>query len=243
MSAGLPVPDEAEFPHPQPSAAQPYYVRDTQDWAIAQERMRHEQALYHVGEYALFVLMWHNEDLLAELVRRCPRCYGEAASRDRKIAEAYNQPEVARCPECFGTTFEGGFKAQIVRPAIFSDADEDERRQARGVTNPQGLSVESTPDFRVRSFDYVFRANGDRFQLRVPNRVTLRTGFAIPTQSGAAIGYNHARASLEDKTAVAYDIPPSPAILDSLLRQGRFHPEDFGDHEIIRAPLIPSTND
>lgn len=241
------------LPHPQtghPSSVdepsvQPYYVRDIQPWAIEQERMHHNQAVWTVGEYAMFVLMWHLEDFEAGLVRRCPKCYGTTAndSVKKKIAETYNQPEEHRCPVCFGTTFEGGFKAQIVRPAIFSDADEDEQKQARGVTNPQDLSVESTTDFRVRSGDYVFRATGDRYQLRVPNRVTLRTGFAVPHQSEAAIGYNHARANQESETSVAYIIPPSTASLEQLLIRGARVPEDFSSIEIVRAPLIPKGND
>lgn len=244
----VPIPDPYSGHLPNTSSephVQPYYVRDYQPWAIEQERMRHSQALWTLGEYTAFVLMWHIEDFTAGRVRRCPKCYGaDAASTTKaKIAATYNQAEEHRCPECFGTTFEGGFKAFIVRPAIFSDSDEDEQRQARGVMQPQGLSVESTPDFRVRSGDFAFRANGDRFQLRVPNRVTLRTGFAMPTQSDMAIGYNHARASLEDRTSVAYIIPPSEAVVSDLLARGARQPYDFGAHEVIRAPLIPPSND
>jgi hypothetical protein len=219
---------------------QPYYVRDTQSWAVDQERQRHSQALLTIGEYALFVLMWHINDQKAGLVSRCTKCYSISDPIKRKIAETYNQPEQHRCPSCFGTTFQGGYKAQIVRPAIFSDADEDEQKQARGVTNPQDLAVESTPDFRVRSGDYVFRATGDRYQLRVPNRVTVRTGFAVPHQSTAAIGYNHARASQEDQTSVAYIIPPDPDSLERLLTRGAHWPYDFRKYEVIRAPLIPN---
>lgn len=233
--------------HPQPGgprsedasvSAQPYYVRETQDWAIEQERLRHNQALFTVGEYALFMLMWHQRDHDAGLVARCTRCYGTSGVK-AKVAKAYGQPEQHRCPSCFGTSFEGGFKARIIRPSIFSDADEDEQKQARGVVKPQALSVESTTDFRVRSGDYVFRANGDRYQLRVPQRVTLRTGFTMPTQADAAIGYNHARANQEDPTSVAFLIPPSAAQLAEMLTQVARAPQTFAQHEIVRAPLIP----
>lgn len=224
-------------------SVQPYYVRDIQDWAIEQERMRHNQALYQVGEYCMFILMWHHQDFDAGLVARCSRCYSPADSVQNRIADTYNQPVQHRCPYCYGTTFEGGWKARIIRPAIFSDSDEDEQKQARGVTNPQDLSVESTTDFRIRSGDYVFRGNGDRFQLRVPQRVTLRTGFAAPTQSGMAIGYNHARANQEDLTSVAYIIPPTAAELSATLTLGSRVPYDFSTLETIKAPLIPPYND
>lgn len=231
-----------------PPVVQPYYVRDPQAFAIEQERQRHTQALYMVGEYAMFVLMWHNDDEIAGLVARCTDCYGTETmdSIKAKVAGAYNQPEQHKCPTCFGTTFEGGFKARIIRPAIFSDADEDEQKQAKGVMKPQDLSVESTTDFRVRSGDYVFRATGDRYYLRVPQRITLRTGFAVPHQSSAAIGYNHARASQEDRTSVAYTIPhnlnPTPT-LEDILTMGSRVPFDFDPYETIRGPLIPVGDD
>lgn len=225
------------------ATAQPYYVRDRQDWAVAQERQRHNQALFQVGEYAMFVLMWHVEDHEAGLVARCTRCSPRLDPVQSQIADTYKQPEQHKCPACYGTSFEGGYKARIIRPAIFSDADEDEQRVARGVTNPQALSVESTTDFRVRTMDYVFRSTGDRFQLRVPNRITLRTGFATPHQSSDAIGYNHARASQEDRTSVAYLIPPTEAETVAMLNRGARLPEDFSAVEVIRAPLIPLAND
>lgn len=241
-------------PIPEPSdpineaTAQPYYVREEQDWAVEQERQRHSQALYSYGEYAMFCLMWHVRDFEAGLVQRCSRCRGDGSNAVRVgIADAYNQPTQARCPNCYGTTFEGGFKAQIIRPCIFSDADEDEQKLARGVMNPQDLSVESTTDFRVRSGDYVFRATGDRFYLRVPNRLTLRTGFAVPHQSSMAIGYNHARANQEDRTSVAYDIlTPGidpPQTLVGLLNTANRIPIDFDNYEIIRGRLIPPEDD
>jgi hypothetical protein len=216
-------------------------VRERQQWAIDQERMRHNQALFTIGEYAMFALMWHLEDYNSGLVDRCSRCYGSSGSTTRVIAEAYAQPTQNRCPICFGTTFEGGYKNLLVRPAIFSDNDESEALQARGIVNPTNLSVESTVDFRVRSGDYVFRSSGDRFRLSVPERVTLRTGFSHPRQSDAAIGYNHAQAKYESPTAsVAYDIGPSAGQLRTILEQVSRFPETFEGFEDIRGPLIPA---
>ena len=189
--------------------------------------------------------MWHIADFQAGLVGRCEDCYGTYPHNEKKlrVAEVYAQPEEHRCPSCFGTTFEGGWKAQIIRPCIFSDADEDEQKQARGIMRPQDLSVESTTDFRVRTGDYVVRGTGDRFQLRVPQRVTLRTGFAIPHQTTAAIGYNHARASLEDPTSVVYIIAPPREQLDQVLSMAARFPIDFSAYETIKAPLVPIGDD
>lgn len=240
----IPIP----LPSPRPGGSQvthrPYYVRERQDWAVDQEHMRHNQALYQVGEYALFALMWHLQDFLAGLVGRCTRCYASDNPVQNRISKVYEQPTQNRCPVCFGTTFEGGYKALIIRPTIFSDTDEGEQLQQRGVTHPSDLDLESTTDFRVRTGDYVFRQTGDRYQLRVPNRITLRTGFGHPHQSTHAIGYNHARASYEDPSAsVAYDIPPGPEQLREVLSMSGQAPVDFSLFEVIRAPLIPIGDD
>jgi hypothetical protein len=240
----IPIPIPQEVPGPGDKITyQPYYVREQQDWAVQQEHLRHSEALYSLGEWAMFALMWHIQDFTAGLVTRCSRCWG-ADDKERRISEAYGQPQQNRCPICFGTTFEGGYKALIVRPAIFGDTDESEQVQARGVVHPSDLSVESTPDFRIRSGDYVFRTSGDRYFLRVPARVTLRSGFGHPHQSTTAIGYNHARASLEDPSAsVAYDIPPPNQTLLTLLSLAGKTPQDFAAYEDIRSPLVPVGDD
>lgn len=240
----MPVPIPAPVPGAEAAVvAQPYYVRDRQPWAVEQERQRHNQALWSVGENAMFALMWHIQDYQAGLVARCARCYatgGADTSVATRVASVYNQPTQNRCPDCYGTTFEGGYKALIVRPAIFSDTDESETFGARGVVHPDDVDIESTTDFRVRSGDYAFRANGDRFSLRVPQRITLRTGFSMPYQTQSSIGYNHARASIEDPNAsVAYDIGPTHAELHTILSMGQHLPADFSAFEVIRAPLIP----
>jgi hypothetical protein len=98
----------------------PFYLRPHQNWAIEQERYRHNQALYSVGEMVMFVLMWHVEDHLKGYVRRCPRCFN---GDDARAAKVYEQSTVNKCPMCYGTTFEGGVRAKIIRPAIITDSD------------------------------------------------------------------------------------------------------------------------
>lgn len=217
-----------------PAPFQPYYVRQPERWAVDQERQRHYQALYSIGEWTMFCLMWHLDDFEQNLVDRCPTCYTSS-----RYASAYGQPDRNKCPDCFGTTFEGGFRALIVRPAVFSDSDENQQYQARGVVSSDQLDMESTPDFRVRTGDYCFRSTGHRFYLRVPDRVTLRTGFATPYQRSMAVGYNHARASLEDRSSVAYTIPPVEKDLIEILNVSATEPLDFAAFEIVKSPLIP----
>lgn len=216
----------------------PYYIRESQGWAIEQERRRHNEALWYIGENTMFVLMWHLEDFQDNLVGRCPTCYESQGV----IATVYGQSDQYKCPDCFGTTFEGGFKALIVRPAIFSDSDEGETKSGRGVVHPQDLTIESTPDFRIRTGDYCFRVSGERYFMRVPERITLRTGFGHATQTETAIGYNHANAAVEDPDSVAYMIPPANDEVSQILNRASRIPRDWSTFEVIRAPLIPSSD-
>lgn len=219
---------------------QPFYVRKTQDWATSQERMRHTQALFTVGEPVVFVLMWKVEDFLAGLCVKCTRCSpvgGTLASREFAV---YEQPITATCPVCYGTTFLGGIRARIVRPAIVTDADEDERKGSRGVTRPESVTVESTNDFRSRQGDWMFRSDGSRWQLGHPSRIMLRTGYQAPTQQQMSIGYARISATREDASSVAYVIPPNPTLVQTLLQTPPGAWPSIVD-DVVNGPLIPPT--
>lgn len=220
---------------------QPFYVRQRQGWAIANERQRHVQALFTIGEPAMFTLMWKVEDFEAGLVTRCTRCRQDPDSIEGRIEAVYQQPLTATCPVCYGTTFEGGIRAQIIRPAIFTDTDEDERRSGRGVVRPENATVESTEDFRVRTGDFVFRHDGSRWQLGAPTRVQVRTGYEQPTQQATSIGYARIPANREDESSVAYVLPPTASQLTSILTQAGPFPNDMSQYETINGPLVPST--
>lgn len=215
-----------------------YYVRDPQRWAVDQEHYRHNQAIWMMGEYVMYALMWHIEDFNAGLVDRCHRCTTQLGS---KVFEAYGQSDRYDCPDCYGTTFERGIRCLIVRPAIMEDTDEGETHDRRGIPlgNTQ-LNVETTTDFRVRTLDYLFRQDGSRWQLRVPKRVTVRTGFEHPYQAQAAISYNNLTCAALDPADVAYKVGPySDADLKTILSGRTISPADFTQYEILNGPLIP----
>ena len=218
ISGGLAQPAPSLITH------QPYYVRQTQHWAVEQERQRHTQAIYQIGEPVLFVLMWKVEDYEAGLITKCPRCAERSDSIDARVAAVYKQPQTAKCPYCFGTTFYGGVRAKIRRPAIITDADEDERKSSRGVTHSEQTMVQTTDDFRARTGDYVFRLDGSRWQLGHPERVMLRTGFQHPSQAADSIGYARIPASREDKSSVAFEIPPNKTELRQFLQSPDHYP-------------------
>jgi hypothetical protein len=220
---------------------QNYYLRQRQNWAIEQEQQRHAQALYTVGEMACFVLMWHEIDFLRGLVQRCSTCYQTSDPLINRITQVYNQPTRNKCPDCFGTTFEGGFRARIVRPVIITDTDETEKPDRRGMVHTDDMQVETTWDFRSRNGDYLLRADGSRWRLSAPQRTTLRTGFAHPSQLGTAIAYSALRASYEEEGTVAYLLPPTDAgQLEAVLTTPATTPPNFAAFEILRGDLVPA---
>jgi hypothetical protein len=253
VASGLPLAVVAALPAPQPPPL-PAWQRDVEGWAVARQRLDHVQAMWQYGELACFALAWHVEDLRAGLTQRCYRCWqGDSDSAqmtaEQLIAQAYGQGNQYRCPVCYNTTFalpEGtsplpGLRALIVRPALWSEFDRAQTWQARGVYDSASVNVESTPDFRVRAGDWALRADGTRFALRAPRRVTLRTGFATPWQASAAIDYNMMNASLEDRQSSAYLIEV-PDGLASLLGTYTRVPADYAWAETVNAPLIPLEN-
>src|SRR6202012_4188862 len=121
-------------------------------------------------------------DFLRGLVQRCSTCYASTDPLANRITNVYNQPTRNKCPDCFGTTFEGGFRARMVRPVIINDTDETEKQDRRGTVHTDDIQVESTWDFRSRDGDYLLRADGSRWRLSAPMRTTLRTGFVYPSQ-------------------------------------------------------------
>lgn len=218
-----------------------YWLRQEEDWATYQERMRHAQALYQYGEYAMFVMMWSLIDFEKGLVGRCNRCYGSNGSQQHRIADVYNQPTQNECPDCYGTTFEGGIRAKIVRPSMWADLDEKEELANRGVVHPERVSVESTWDFRMRRGDFILRADGSRYRIPdSPQRVTLRTGYRHPEQAETSITYHRIEARYEEhKTVVALIPPTSSAALGEILNRTGYKPRLFDDVEVINGPLIP----
>lgn len=218
------------------------YVRDRQNWAVDQMRYRHDQALYRLGEYSIFYLMWSLLDLEAGLVTRCATCYGTPGTIQNAVATVYQQPKINKCPDCFGTTFEGGYRARIVRPSMWADNDESEKLDKRGVVHPESVGVETTWDFRMREGDYIIRADGSRWRLPAsPRRTTLRTGYDHPDQKHNSITYAQIQARFEEPGTVAYLLTPTDKVtIHTVLTQRSYTPQSFPAIELIRAPLIPT---
>lgn len=195
--------------------------------------MRHDGALYAYGEYAVFVLMWTPLDFAKGLVERCSLCM-----EDSIIAAAYGQADRALCPVCFGTTFEGGWKARLVRPSMWDDAEEQENQKTRGFVESNSAAVQSTSDFRMSNGDYIMRADGRRWQVKTISGANLSTGFGTTNRERTSIGFNYGQCALENDSDVSYIMPPTEAELRTLLDIPHGHgPMDFTAWEEIRGPV------
>ena len=215
-----------------------FSARDPQDWAVDQVRARHTDALFQWGEYDIFVLLWRAEDFEAGLVGRCPVCWGGGAAEAR-MAEAFRQPVRRDCLDCLGTTFEGGYKAKIVRPALWSLSAEADRSPVRGEASTRTAQVESSSDFRMRIGDYILRADNTRWQVQNYSPFYLSTGFQTATRERNIIGFNMGQVTEEDPSSVAFLIPPiGTAITDLLdISHVRF-PREFAEIEVYRGASL-----
>lgn len=235
------------------SIKQPFWQPVSQGWASDQISVAHSEALYRVGEYAMFVLMWNVGDFKAGLVGRCPICFGDPSSVAGRITAAYKQPTKERCVDildpagnvitrgCYGTTFEGGYRAKIIRPAIFTDSDPETTFGGKGEFVKDSMTLETTTDFFSHDGDYVFRANGSRLRCQEMNQLVLRSGFGSPGLPTQALGGVIPAAVREETSSVAFSIPPTSAKLTLLLNglpAGRHTPADLAVQDDLRGPLI-----
>lgn len=184
--------------------SQPMLAQRPQNWASRLLGSSHEEALFAYGEYGIFTLMWRPEDYANGLVDHCPVCFEGTKGRQ---AAAWQQPTKRECPNCFGTTFEGGYRAQIVRPMLMSDRQTVVADMREGTTETDTMQFETTSDFTFTLGDYVIRADNTRYQCDTKPEIVVRTGFDDP-QSHESLN-SAATAHLEAKTSVAYLIPPT----------------------------------
>lgn len=191
---------------------QPFSAAPLQTWSAQQVRTQQEEALYAFGELCLFTLMWRSFDFDAGLVDHCATCY---YGNENRQARAWQQPTRNECPDCFGTTFAGGFRAQIIRPTLISDRNPEVLDESRGETISETLSLETTGDFTMHQGDYVFRFDDTRYQAEEKRSGAIRPGFA-PNRIQDAIA---AQTSVhrEPPNGRAYLIPPTAAALVSML--------------------------
>ena len=210
--------------------SQPLIAARPQKFGVHNLINSHEEALFGYGELGLFTLMWRHYDFEAGRVDRCSTCFGGVKSRQ---ANAFKQPTDSECPDCFGTTYEGGFRAQIIRPMLMSDRSDNTVEGRAGAMTVDSIQFETTTDFTFTLGDYVFRADNTRYQCEQKAEVVIRPGFAIPSGADAMGGTTIANREVE--TSVAFKIPPlDPALLATMLSDDITLDPDLSAFETIR---------
>lgn len=217
--------------------AQPFHFTQKQPVAEAIEQAHHKEALYTYGEYAMFVLLWTPNDFDAGLVGRCPTCF---TAYDR-AAKAYGQSSKNLCPDCFGTTYEGGYRAKIIRPALFTDSNSDNIESARGSLVTDSITMETTADFSLQRRDWVVRSNNNRYAAQNMSNTAIRSGFGEPSDERAVGGTATSLRLQDPQVSAAYLVPPvSDQDIAALLNMpvGTHLPPDLASREVIRGPLL-----
>ncbi len=210
-----------------------HHMPDRANWTVLQQQRSNREALHLLGEYTMFVLLWTDADRDAGLVQTCQTCL-----TDENVLKAYGQARKIKCPDCFGTTFSGGFRAKIIRPALWDTNSKVLREEGpRGQETVRTASVQSTSDFRMNVGDWVVRADGSRWQVQSVSRTSLHTGFEHITPDDV-LGNNFGNVVEEPGDSPAFLVPPdTPAIRTLLDRSMIRYPIDYEGSEVIRGSL------
>ena len=242
----MPVPHTPTPPVDPPEGAplkRGFHLPPRQPYAVTTARRSHTEVLYTYGELAMFVLMWNKEDFDYGRVGRCLRCQARtgsgSAEKDALIFETFAQPPEGTCPDCYGTTFEGGWKAKVIRPSIWNYSEEIWKQGKGGYVTSNDGSVQTTSDFYMADSDYIFRADGTRWMVAGGATDRINDGFGMNTRSESNLGYSYAKVVREDHSDPSYSIPPTtPTELREILERGRHFAPNFSSIDEIRGPIL-----
>lgn len=227
-------------------SVQQFFLKAPEYYMIDQERTLHEEAVYAYGEYSFFALKWNVDDFEADLVGHCPYCYLRGGIEE-EIASVYKQPAIANCPYCYGTTFWdpnatklNGLKALIVRATLWNNTDEAHKQVPQGDVTTSVTQFQTISDFRMRSGDWVIKADGTRWRVQQRESTNVISGFQASDDVRTMIGYLYTQVIREDESSVVFlippDIPTSKAILD--VSPAPNYPIDMSQYEVINGPLL-----
>lgn len=219
-----------------PSAKSQFFLGPDQTFADDNTRQSTLDALYAYGEYSIFVLFWTAYDLQNGLVNRCLRC----TSDDSRAYRAYRQPTFQKCPDCYGTSFEGGWRAKVVRPCIWSDTNVETAQGNRGVFRTDNVSVETTADLSIHSSDIIIRYDNTRYHTDEPDPVIMRNSFSHPEDQRSLSNLITTAHRSDVNTSASYLIEPvRDAEVSALLNipPNRHTPLDFSAFDQTRGYL------
>lgn len=241
----MPVPVPAPDPPNRP-LKRGFHLPARQPYARATERRTHEEALFGFGEYSLFVLMWNIEDFDAGRVERCSRCQslaGSTAEAAELIFDTFKATTEDFCVGCLGTTFEGGWKAKIVRPGIWDYREEVWSKTAKGMVLNLTGSLQTPSDFFMREGDVVMRGDGTRWKVKSGYPSRIHDGFGLPSRADSNLGYIYPEVTRDDKTLNHIEPLTRTELTNLLDRVGDHWPTDTSGIDQIRGPLLPEMNE
>lgn len=184
-----------------------HYTRNTHAYAITQEQIHQDEAVLAFGERSIFVLWWSIYDFRAGVVDRCPVCFDDPDG----IAATYGQPTTSRCADCYGTTFEGGVRAILYRPALWSTSSGPEGPQKRGIITAGSATIQTVSTFTMRDGDMIVRGDGTRWRADGAQFSEFVTGYAFEGDTPKVMRSN-LQVTLMDQSSVgellAVDMAP-----------------------------------
>jgi hypothetical protein len=134
----------------------------------------------------------------------------------------------------------GGMKARLVRPCMWNPTDEYQKLVATGEIITATTSVQSVSDFRMRTGDFILKADGTRWRVARHETDSIISGFQAANDIRAMTGYNYPLCTREDESTPAFLAPPDTATVMSLLDTSIIPnwPVDFSSWEVVNGGLI-----
>ena len=191
-------------------------LQNRHQYAVQQEQLRHDDAVNWFGEMTAFILWWSLEDFENGDVTRCSSCYTTLGD----ITDVYQQSPESHCPNCFGTTFEGGYRALIYRPALWDTSDSSEEVKSRGFTYSSSCTIQTLTGIRFRDNDIAVRSDGTRWRVNQPRVRMVATGFG-PNSSRSDLVGSTLSGNLDDETMPSY----LPTVNMTFLQNAGWNPE------------------
>jgi hypothetical protein len=220
-----------------PSAKSQFFLGPAQGFADDTTRQNALDALYSFGEYSIFVLLWTAYDYRNGDVGLCRRCTGD----ESRAFRAYRQPTTQKCPDCYGSTFEGGYRAKVVRPCIWSDTNVETTQGNRGVLRTDTVSVETTADISIHAGDIIIRHDNTRYLTNEPDPIILRDSFSHPNDQRSQSNILQTVHRDDPNTGASYLVDPvGQAATEALLNipPGTHRPLDFSGFDVSRGTYL-----
>jgi hypothetical protein len=122
---------------------------------------------------------------------------------------------------------------------MWNPTDEQHKKGPTGEMITSNSTVQSISDFRMRTGDFVFKADGTRWRISQVNTDTVISGFQAANDINAMVGYTYENTVREDENTISYLIPPDAMTLINLLDISVVpnYPVNFANWEVYNTTL------